>query len=288
MKKLLFQLDTDAIANSFDTVVAYDGGADHVIQVPGMNPGNVGRIVEGTVFTRSPANKKYTALFVTGSNIGDGQALFDAVKKCFFGNFRVSMMLDSNGANTTSASAVAFIEKHLDPAGKRAVILAGTGPVGQRAAVLLARLGASVLVTSRQRDRAEAACAAMSQRFGITLEAAAASDAASTAACLEGAHIVLTTGAAGVQLLGEDLWSTHPTLELVMDANATPPLGIGGLEMGDRAVERHGKICYGALGFGGLKLELHRACVGRLFDDNKLLMDAPEVFELARALVKAR
>jgi len=101
MKKLLFQLDTDAIANSFDTVVAYDGGADHVIQVPGLTPANVGRIVEGTVFTRAPANKKFTALFVTGSNIGDGQALFDAVKKCFFGNFRVSMMLDSNGANTT-------------------------------------------------------------------------------------------------------------------------------------------------------------------------------------------
>ena len=30
MKNLLFQLDTDAIPSVFDTVVAYDGGADHV------------------------------------------------------------------------------------------------------------------------------------------------------------------------------------------------------------------------------------------------------------------
>ena len=288
MKKLLFQLDTDPVANSFDTVVAYDGGADHVTQVPGMTPANVGRIVEGAIFTRTPSNKKFTALFVTGSSIGDGETLFDAVKKQFFGNFRVSMMLDSNGANTTSASAVAYIEKHGDPAGKRAVILAGTGPVGQRAAVLLARLGASVLVTSRQRERAVAACTAMEQRFGVRLEAAAAADAASTAACLDGAHIVLTTGAAGVQLLAEDQWATHPTLEIVMDANATPPLGIAGLEMGDRGVQRHGRICYGALGFGPLKLELQRACVARLFDANNQLLDAPEVFDLAREMVRAR
>jgi len=58
--------------------------------------------------------------------------------------------------------------------------------------------------------------------------------------------------------------------------------------MRDRGVERHGKICYGALGFGALKLELHRTCVGKLFDANNQLMDAPEVFELARELVKSR
>lgn len=288
MKKLLFQLDTDAIANSFDTVVGYDGGADHVIQVPGMTPANVGRIVEGAVFTRAPSNKKFTALFVTGSHIGDGQALFDAVKQCFFGKFRVSVMLDSNGANTTSAAAVAHVEKHCRPAGKRAVILAGTGPVGQRAAVLLAKLGASVLVTSRKPERAAAACAAMAERFGVSLESAAAHDVASTSACLDGAHIVLSTGAAGVQLLAEAQWAQHPTLELVMDANATPPLGIAGIDMSDRGVERHGKICYGALGFGGLKLEVHRACIARLFESNEGLMDAPDVFELARTLLAKR
>jgi len=288
MKKLLFQLDTDTIANAFDTIAAYDGGADHVIRVPGMTPANVANIVEGTIFTRPPSSKKFTALFVTGSNIGDGQALFDAVKKHFFGKFRVSMMLDSNGANTTSAAAVACVEKHCRPAGKRAVILAGTGPVGQRAAVLLAKLGASVLVTSRQQARAAAVCAAMAQRFGVTLEAAGVADAASIAACLDGAHIVLATGAAGVQLLSEAQWTEHPTLELIMDANATPPLGIGGIEMTDRGSERHGKVCYGALGFGGLKLEVHRACVARLFETNDLLLDAPDIFEIARNAARAR
>jgi len=288
MNKLLFQIDTDVIPNTFDTVVAYDGGADHVVRVGGVRPADLPRLVDGAVFTRAPANKKFTALFVTGSNVADGEALFDAIRQRFFGNFRVSMMLDSNGANTTAAAAVAHICKHLEPAGKRAVILAGTGPVGQRAAVLLARLGASVLLTSRDHQRAAAACAAMAQRFDVTLDAAAAGDAVSTAACLAGAHVVVSTGAAGIRLLTEAQWAEHPTLELVMDANATPPLGIAGIEMGDRGVERHGKTCYGALGFGGLKLELQRRCVGRLFESNDQLMDAPEIFALAQEAVKSR
>ena len=33
-----------------------------------------------------------------------GEALFKAVKKRFFANFRVSVMLDSNGSNTTAAA----------------------------------------------------------------------------------------------------------------------------------------------------------------------------------------
>ena len=31
MKKLLFQFDTDTQPSVFDTVVGYDGGADHVM-----------------------------------------------------------------------------------------------------------------------------------------------------------------------------------------------------------------------------------------------------------------
>lgn len=287
MKKLLFQLDTDAIANAFDTIVGYDGGADDVIRVAGMTPANVGHIVDGAIFTRPPSLKKTVALFVTGSRLDDGQALFDAIGQHFFGKFRVSTMLDSNGANTTSAAAVAYLDKLGKAAGKRVVILAGTGPVGQRCAVLLAKLGASILVTSRRRERAAAACAAMKRRFGVELEPAVANDAASMAACLDGAHVAVSTGATGVQILSEELWATHPTLECLMDANATPPLGIAGIEMDDRGAERHGKICYGALGFGSLKLEIHRSCIAKMFQTNELALDALEIFELGREILTA-
>lgn len=284
MKKLLFQLDTDPLPNIFDTVAAYDGGADHVTALAGVTVDNVVRLVEGAVFTRPPSSKKFTALFVTGSDMAAGEAVLQTIKRQFFGNFRVSVMLDSNGANSTAAAAVASLRKIVDVAGKRAVILAGTGPVGQRAAAMLAMCGAHVTLTSRQLARAEAVVAAMNARFSVRLVACAVGDPETLDAALNGAHIVVATGAAGVTLLPGPTWQAHRSIQIVMDANATPPAGIEGVELNDRAATRHGKMCFGALGFGGLKLATHRRCVEQLFEANDQIFDAAEVLAVATAL----
>jgi len=68
------------------------------------------------------------------------------------------------------------------------------------------------------------------------------------------------------------------------DANATPPIGIGGTEVMDKGIERHGKIIWGALGFGSLKLALHRACIEKLFEDNNQVFDAEAIFALAKKM----
>jgi hypothetical protein len=288
MKKLLFVFDTDTPPNTYDVVVAYDAGADHVTPLGGISAANVAKLVEGAVFTRPPSAKKFTALFITGTNMADGEALFKAVRQQFFGQFRVSVMLDSNGSNTTAAAAIAQLGKDLPVAGKRAVILAGTGPVGQRAAAMLAQQGALVTLCSRTHDRAASACEAMNTRFKLAITPAATPDLPTVENVLQGAQIVMTTGAAGIELLPEALWSSHPTLEAVLDSNATPPLGIAGIEMQDRGTLRHGKRCYGALGFGGLKLELQRACIAQMFEANDRVFDAPEVLATAQTLVLAR
>lgn len=284
MKKLLFQFDTDPIANTFDTIVAYDGGADHVTVHGGLTPKNVGKMVDGAIFTRAPKSKRNTALFVTGSDMAEGEALLNAIKNHFFDDFRVSIMLDSNGSNTTAAAAVAFAREHVEIRGKRAVILAGTGPVGQRAGLMLAKEGAEVVLTSRKLLRAQGACEAMQRSFGVELQAAAASDNASMNAVLEGANIVIATGAAGVQLIAPKQWQTLDSLDIVIDANATPPLGIDGIEMTDRGAERYGKICYGALGFGGFKLEIQRACIAKLFETTDNVFDALEIYAIAKQM----
>ncbi len=285
MKKLLFQFDTDPRPSAFDTVVAYDGGADHVICHGGLTPGNVGALVEGIIFTRAPKDKKNTAIFIGGSNMAAGQALLQAITNQFFGNFRVSVMLDSNGSNTTAAAAVAKLAGSGAITGKKAVVLAGTGPVGQRAAILLAMEGAAeVIITSRQLAQAEKACIDMKARFGIEMTPAAAADIETRTQIIEGAHIVFATGAAGVELLKEEHWRESPTLELIADANTTPPLGIGGMDVMDRGALRHGKITWGALGFGNLKLALQRACIARLFEQNDLILDAEEVFKTAKEM----
>ena len=200
--------------------------------------------------------------------------------------FQVSVMLDSNGCNTTAAAGVAKLALSGSLAGKKAVVLGGTGPVGQRAAVMLALEGADVTITSRHIFTAEEACFAMKERFGVDLTPIEASDSDARGDAVKDAQIVFTTGAAGVELLKAEHWQNNPNIELLADAKTTPPLGIGGTDMLDKGVERHGKIVWGALGFGALKLAVHRACVAKLFEDNKQVFDAEAIFELAKAMAK--
>jgi hypothetical protein len=284
MKKLLFQFDTDTHPSVFDTVVAYDGGADHVIGYGGVRPDNVKALVEGTIFTRAPKDKKNTAIFVGGSDMVAGQRLFTAVQNHFFQNFRVSIMLDSNGSNTTAAAGVAKLAGSGALQGKNAVVLAGTGPVGQRVAVMLFQEGCNVSITSRQLARAQHACEDMKNRFGVNLTPLEAGDNETRGEAIQSAHIVFATGAAGVNLLDQHHWQDNTTLELIADANATPPLGIGGSDMMDKGTERYGKIIWGAIGFGTLKLALHRACIAKLFESNDQVLDAETILSLAKEM----
>lgn len=284
MKKLLFQFDTDFYPSVFDTVVAYDGGADHVIGHGGLTPDKVGALVDGTIFTRAPKDKKNTAIFVGGSDMVAGQKLFAAIQKHFFPGFQVSVMLDSNGSNTTAAAAVAKLGSSGVLAGKQAVVLAGTGPVGQRAAAMLAQEGAQVSLTARTMQRAEQACNDMKARFNVDITPVEAFSDDARGKAIEQANIVLATGAAGIELIKPEHWQSNPHIELMADANATPPIGIGGTDMMDKGTERHGKIVWGAIGFGALKLALHRACIAKLFEDNKQVFDAENIFALAKEM----
>jgi methylenetetrahydrofolate/methylenetetrahydromethanopterin dehydrogenase (NADP+) len=285
MKKLLYQFDTDTLPSVFDNVVGYDGGADHISAYGGVNAENVGGLVEGAIFTRSPKDKKNTALFVGGSNMLQGEAVLKAIRAKFFAKFRVSVMFDCNGSNTTAAAAVAWLAQGRALIGKRAVVLAGSGPVGQRAAVMLAREGAIVAVTGRKRAGIQAACDCIKARFGIDVEAIEAPTNADRAAAIQGANIVLATGASGITLLNAKDWQNNPSLELIADANASPPAGIEGVGLSDRAASSHGKILFGALGFGALKLAVHRACIARLFEQNDLVLDAEEIYSIAKGMV---
>ena len=285
MKKLLYQFDTDPLPSVFDNVVGYDGGADHISAYGGVNAKNAGGLVEGAIFTRGLKDKKNTAVFIGGGNMAEGEAVLAAVRKKFFAKFRVSVMFDCNGSNTTASSAVAWLAHGRSLAGKRAVVLGGSGPVGQRAAVLLAREGADVAITGRKRDVVQAACDSIHARFGIVVQAVEAPTNAERGAAIEGAQIVLATGAAGITLLDEMQWQNSAALELIADANASPPAGIEGVGQNDRGLLKHDKILFGSLGFGALKLALHRACVSRLFEQNDLILDAEEIYAIAKTMV---
>jgi methylenetetrahydrofolate/methylenetetrahydromethanopterin dehydrogenase (NADP+) len=284
MKKLLFLFDTDPYASVFDTVVGYDGGADRVTGYANVTPDNVGTLVDGTIFTRGGKDKQNTAIFVGGGDMAKGEALLKAVQKKFFGPFRVSMMLDPNGSNTTAAAGVALLAKATKLKGKKAVVLAGTGPVGMRASALLAQEGAEVSLTSRVKERAETAAQAIAARFGVKVKPVQGADEAARAKDLESAQIVFAAGAIGIELVKASHWEKNPTIEAVADVNAQPPLGLEGIEATDKGKHRDGVICFGALGIGGLKLKLHRACIGQLFENSEQVLDAEHIYALAKEM----
>ena len=285
MKKLLFQFDTDPMPSVFDVVVGYDGGADIITGYPNVTPDTVGALVDGTIYTRGGAEKKSTAIFVGGGSMAAGEAVFKAVRKRFFGPFRVSCMLDSNGSNTTAAAGVALVAKAAGSLqGKRALVLSGTGPVGMRSAALLAKEGASVTLAGRQLAKAQEAAKAIETRFKVEIKAIETPDADSRGAALAETDVAFAAGAIGLELASEAQWSEARGLGFIADYNAQPPLGFAGIEATDKGKERHGKVVFGALGIGGLKLKLHRACIARLFESAELVLDAEEIYALAKEM----
>lgn len=284
MKKLLFLFDTDDMPSVFDTVVGYDGGADQVAGYAPVTPDNVGALTDGCIYTRGGKDKQNTAIFVGGGNMAKGEELFAKIKKHFFGPFRVSVMLDSNGSNTTAAAGVALLAKGRSLKGKKALVLAGTGPVGMRAAGFLGMEGCDVTITSRTKERAEEAAKVIEKRFGIKVAGAAGATDEERAEAAKDANIVFAAGAIGVQLLPKSAWENNPNTELLADVNAQPPLGVEGIDAMDKGKEYGDKVAYGALGIGGLKLKLHRACIGKLFESAEGVYDAEEIYALAKEM----
>jgi hypothetical protein len=288
VKKVLLQLDTDEQPSPFDAIVAHDAGVDVLLSHGGVQPELARALVQDAFFTRGPDDLKTMAVWVGGKRVTAGEEIFAEVQRAYFGPFRVSVMLDSNGCNTTAATTIARIAKTRTLAGSRAVVL-GLGPVGLRSAVLLRGEGCEVAVASLPsdllgEDRPYRRPHGLTVAKDLDLEAREPGDRAELEAVLEGAEIVLSAGPAGVQVLRRDAWARHPTLELLADYNAAEPLGIEGTKATDDLADHDGKQVLGALAIGGPKMKVHKACVRRLFESNDQVLDTDAVYAIAKDL----
>lgn len=284
---ILVQLDTDPLPSVFDRVVAVDAGAQHIFSYGGVTPENVVPLVHGCIFTRGPKDLARTAIFIGGADVAVGEAVLAEVKKTLIPQYgmTVSVMLDSNGANTTAAAAVRAAGRHLDLGSAQTLILGGSGPVGQRVARLLARQGGHVRIGSRQRDRAEAVCQSVRNHVpGAQVEAIEIGSRTDGPRALEGRNLVVASGAAGVVLLPKKVRDAATDLRVAIDLNAVPPAGIEGVEVPDRGKERDGVICYGAIGIGDTKMKAHKAALAQLFQSNTAALDIAEIYEIALRL----
>ena len=278
-------LDTDALPSTFDRVVAVDAGVDELFSYGGVTPDNVETLVHGAIFTRKPSDLMNTAIFVGGNNVAAGEALLKAVKKSLFGPFKVSLMMDSNGSNTTAAATVIAAARHLDLSNTTALVLAGTGPVGCRVAQLLLSQGATVRLASRSIDRSTATCEMLSHVVsGAKLTSHESQSESGLATACQGVDLVVAAGAAKTQLITASQLKGISTLKLAIDLNAVSPAGIEGVEVMDKAKEHSGFLSYGAVGVGGTKMKIHLAAVHSLFLSNDRVLDTAAIFELGRSL----
>ena len=289
LARILVQLDADKQASVFDAVVAVDSGVDHLLQYANIEPRSVRNLVHGAMFTRGSSELKYTALFIGGSSVAQGEAILEEVRKAFFGPVRCSVMFDGNGANTTASAAVLSAARHIDLSHATCMVLGGTGPVGQRVARLLLSQGSVVYLASRDLQKAQAACEQLALRApretATRLHALAVDESADFQRSFEASHALFSCGAAGVRLVNAPQLKVAAGLRVAIDLNAVPPEGIEGVGVMDKAAQRGDRFDYGAIGVGGLKMKIHREAVRTLFTRNDLVLDAEEIYAIGQTLL---
>jgi hypothetical protein len=289
VKRVLLQLDTEEHPSPFDAIVAHDADVDVLLAHGNVKPEDARSLAQDAFFTRGPDDLKNTAIWVGGKQVGAGEAVFAEVQKAFFGPFKVSVMLDSNGCNTTAATTIARIAKSYDLEGKRAVVL-GLGAVGLRSAVLLQKEGCEVAMAALPSDlfgdeRPYRRPRGLDAAEKLDLDTREPQDRSELEATLDGAQLVLSAGPAGIEVLRKDFWSQHPSLELLADYNAADPLGLEGTKATDDLVDYDGKLVLGALAIGGPKMKVHKTCIRRMFESNDEVFDTDAVYEVAKELV---
>jgi hypothetical protein len=289
VKTVLLQLDTEEHPSPFDAIVAHDAGVDVLLSHGNVKAESARALAQDAFFTRGPDDLNTMAVWVGGKNVAAGEEIFDEVQKAFFGPFRVSVMLDSNGCNTTAATTIARIAKSRSLSGARALVL-GLGAVGLRSAALLQQEGCEVTVASLPADlfgddRPYHRPRGLSVAEKLGLDIREPGDRSELEATLDGAQVVLAAGPAGVEVLRREAWAAAESVELLADYNAAEPLGIEGTKATDDLVDYDGKLVLGALAIGGPKMKVHKACVRRLFESNDQILDTDAVYAIAKELV---
>lgn len=282
--RILIQLDSDRHPSIFDSVVAVDSAVDQLFRHGNVTLDDVPGLVHGAIFTRGPQDLKSTAIFIGGNDVGAGEKILARVQQTFFGPMRVSVMLDANGSNTTAVAAVLSAEKQLDLAGRTVAVLGGTGPVGRRIARLAARKGARVLVGSRTLAKSQSVCeelAATDPSWNLAAFATADEGWIDT---LADGEVLFGAGAAGCELISSLELANLKKARVLIDLNAVPPAGIAGVDVMAAGTNVGDRVHYGAIGVGGLKMKIHKACIRRLFESNDLVLDADEIYDLGNGL----
>ncbi len=284
-KHLLYFLTTDPHPSPFDINMAYDAGFHAVIPYGNVTEESGGLLVQDIIFSRGPKGAKFTAIFIGGNDVELAERVREAAGKNMFPPFQVSMMIDPKGAYTTAVALVAKVEKALGGfKGKRVAIPGATGPVGRVAGGLCAKLGAEVIIGSRQLSAAERLAHQLAERTGGSVKGTQMATDEEKISRLQDSDVILTTGKAGVQMISEAVLKALPPGKLVADVNAVSPTGIHGLSPNDDLKEiAPGIKGIGALAIGVLKYDVEMEMLETIRTSERLtVLDENAALEIAK------
>jgi methylene-tetrahydromethanopterin dehydrogenase len=268
----------------FDVNMAADAGYQIVVPYGDVGLDAIAGMTQDTIFSRGPKGALRTGIFIGGRDALLAADMLERARAAMVKPFFVSLMADPSGAYTTAAALVACVEAHVKGglAGKRVLVLGGTGPVGRIAGVLVARSGAEATLAGR--SASEKAARETGQRFGVTLHAAASGDRAVLAA----ADVVLGCAAAGVQVVSAEDLAAAPRLAVAADVNAVPPAGIAGIGVMDdgKPLAGSGALAIGALAVGNVKYQTQQRLLLQMREAAQAMtIGFDEAFAMARNVV---
>ncbi|TRW96357.1 NADP-dependent methylenetetrahydromethanopterin/methylenetetrahydrofolate dehydrogenase [Candidatus Methylobacter oryzae] len=295
---ILHMLTTAKNLSPFDANMALDAGWINALPYINVEPSEVQGLVQDAIFSRSAKNLKRTGIFIGGRDTKQAMDMLKTAKRSMFPPFEVSVFADPSGAFTTAAGMVAAVERELmnkfdtNLEGKNILVLGGTGPVGQVAAVIAARCGANVKLIGRQLDKTRSIVDMCNNEFGdgeINIEAGADADKAEY---IKTADVVFATGAAGIELLSAELIASAPQLKVAADVNAVPPSGIAGVDAfhnGDPINgSTSGAVGLGALAIGNIKFQTQNMLLKKMLSTEKpVYLHFEHAFETAREYIKS-
>ena len=294
-KKVFIFLDTDKHASLFDILTTVDIFPDAtILKYEDVTVEDAEKIIYDVMFPRGPEGAKHTKIFVNGRDFKRVNDVLEKAKKCMFPPFELAIIIDPRGAYTTATAAVAktlelSLVKGFGGLGNKAVtILAGTGPVGQTAARLYASEKANVIVTSRDLQRASSVVTKINEEFeGERVRGVEAQTSDELGKAIENAEIVLSTGAAGTQLLQLDVLKEYgKKCRIVADINAIPPLGVEGLKSEADGEEILPNVFgIGALAIGKLKNKVEAKLIKRAAEEPRGIFDYRMAYEIAKKTV---
>ncbi len=293
---ILHMITTAKNLSPFDVNMAMDAGWVSAVPYINVEPSEVRGLVQDAIFSRGPKGLKKTGIFIGGRETKQAMDMLKLAKNSMVPPFEVSVFADPSGAFTTAAGMVAAVAKVLKTEfgetlkGKNILALGGTGPVGQAAAVIAAQAGAKVRIIGRQLSKAERVAEVCSHEFGEgEIEILAGADA-DKAEYLKTTDIVFATGAAGIELLSEQLIKNAPQLKVAADVNAVPPAGIAGVDAFDngKAIpgSTSGALGIGALAIGNIKYQAQKSLLTKMLEsDEPLYLHFEHAYEVASEFV---